>query len=175
MSKFNFFFVLATALLMLIAGSYSLAQGMRGGMTGGGTGRGAGIGGMASALEPDETIASLRAAAEQGDAQTQYRLGIIYETGQDVAQDHAEAARWLHMAAERGNAPAQNSLGGMYTVGLGVTRDHAEAYAWLSTAAAQGQSRAEEVRPSLLEEMTPSQIERAEALAREYQEKYVAH
>ncbi len=130
---------------------------------------------MASALESDETIASLRAAAEQGDAQTQYRLGIIYETGQDVAQDHVEAARWLHMAAERGNAPAQNSLGGMYTVGLGVKRDHAEAYAWLSTAAARGQRRAEEVRPSLLENMTPSQIERAEALAREYQEKYVAH
>ncbi len=68
MFKIKIFLLLAMGLLMLITSSNSLAQGMGGGMTGGGMGRGMsrgtglGIGSMATALEPDETVASLRAA-----------------------------------------------------------------------------------------------------------------
>ena len=38
-------------------------------------------------------------------------LGLIYATGQGVAKDDAEAARWYRMAAELGMAEAQFNLG----------------------------------------------------------------
>ncbi|MEO0810898.1 MAG: sel1 repeat family protein, partial [Pseudomonadota bacterium] len=38
-------------------------------------------------------LAELRPLAEQGDADVQYVLGVMYYTGQGVAQDYGEAAR----------------------------------------------------------------------------------
>jgi TPR repeat protein len=35
-----------------------------------------------------------RPLAEQGDAGAQYNLGVMYENGQGVPQDHAEAVKW---------------------------------------------------------------------------------
>ena len=39
-----------------------------------------------------ETIAELKAKAENGDAIAQYNLGLCYDNGQGVAQDYVEAA-----------------------------------------------------------------------------------
>ena len=125
------------------------------------------------AQEFDDAAASLRAAAEQGDAPAQYNLGVAYATGEGIAQDYAEAVRWFRAAAEQGNAEAQYNLGLMYLEGLGVTQDKAEAYAWIRTAAAQGKGGTLEIRQTLLREMTPSQDDRAFELARDYREKYV--
>lgn len=48
----------------------------------------------------------IRPLAEQGSAEAQYNLGIIYFTGQGVPRDTAEAAKWFRRAAERGDATA---------------------------------------------------------------------
>ena len=40
--------------------------------------------------------------AEQGDADSQYILGFMYNNGQGVPQDHAEAVKWFRLAAEQG-------------------------------------------------------------------------
>ena len=40
-------------------------------------------------------------AAEQGLVQAQYNLGDMYEQGQGVRQDYAEAFRWYRKAAEQ--------------------------------------------------------------------------
>ena len=45
--------------------------------------------------------------AEQGDADAQYNLAVMYLQGVDVTQDHAEAIWWLTNAAEQGHAHAQ--------------------------------------------------------------------
>ena len=47
---------------------------------------------------------SLKAAAEQGDATAQFNLGLMYDTGEGVPKNDAEAARWFRMAAEQGLA-----------------------------------------------------------------------
>jgi TPR repeat protein len=47
---------------------------------------------------------------EQGDAEAQFALGLMYDNGEAVSQDKAEAVRWYRMAAEQGNAKAQASL-----------------------------------------------------------------
>ena len=36
----------------------------------------------------------LRPLAEQGNAYAQYKLGAMYDEGQGVPQDHAEATKW---------------------------------------------------------------------------------
>jgi uncharacterized protein len=70
-----------------------------------------------------------RKAADQGYANAQITIGVMYENGQGVTQDNAEAIRWYRKAAEQGNPNAQYNLGVMYHSGQGVTQDYAEARA----------------------------------------------
>lgn len=89
------------------------------------------------------TLRWLRPAAEQGDAEAQYSLGVMYDTGLGITQDLAEAARWYRPAAEQGYAPAQNNLGLMYSAGEGVPQDATEALRWYRLAAEQGYAAAQ--------------------------------
>jgi len=64
-------------------------------------------------------IDALRARAEQGDANAQFNLGVMYANGRGVPQDDAAAVRWFRLAADQGNAGAQHNLGFMYGTGAG--------------------------------------------------------
>ncbi|WP_052119869.1 tetratricopeptide repeat protein [Inquilinus limosus] len=81
--------------------------------------------------------------AEQGDARASYGMGLLYEGGDGVDIDAAEAARWYRKAADQGYAPAQERLGGFYHFGLAATQDDAEAAAWYRKAADQGLAEAQ--------------------------------
>ncbi len=85
-----------------------------------------------------EAVSLWRPCAEQGLADAQYNLGLMYQNGHGVPQDDAEAARWYRLAAEQGYADAQLNLGVMYENGLGVLQDYAEALRWYRLAAEQG-------------------------------------
>ena len=52
--------------------------------------------------------------AEQGDADAQFNLGVMYDEGDGVPQDYKEAFKWYRLAAEQGDAFAQFELGVMY-------------------------------------------------------------
>ena len=80
----------------------------------------------------------LHPLAEGGDADAQYTLGVAYNFGEGVPQDHAEAVRWYRMAAEQGNSSAQNNLGTAYNRGEGVPQNYVEAVKWYRMAAEQG-------------------------------------
>ena len=87
-----------------------------------------------------------KAKAETGDAQAQYNLGVCYDQGQGVAQDHAEAVKLYREAADQGFAEAQNELGLCYFwtgEGLGVARGFVEAVKWYREAANQGYAEAQ--------------------------------
>jgi TPR repeat protein len=84
-----------------------------------------------------------RAAAEQGNADAQANLAIMYYLGNGIPKDEAEAARWFRRAAEQGLALAQANLGIMYQQGKGVAKDDAEAARWLRKAAEQGNADAQ--------------------------------
>lgn len=71
-----------------------------------------------------------------------YRL---YESGQGVPKDYAEALKWYRKAAEQGDALAQTQLGLMYIKGMGAPKDEAQAMAWLRKAAEQGYASAQAV------------------------------
>src|ERR1017187_9318960 len=61
-----------------------------------------------------ESIASLRQRAESGDPGAQTELSFRYYQGQGVAQDNAEALRWIRKAVDQGFAPAQVGLATTY-------------------------------------------------------------
>ena len=75
-------------------------------------------------------FAATKKAAEGGDAIAQFNLGAMYDNGQGVPQDVAEALKWYRLAADQGQADAQFNLGVMYYNGQGVPKDLIEAYAW---------------------------------------------
>ncbi|WP_139751425.1 tetratricopeptide repeat protein, partial [Aeromonas media] len=70
--------------------------------------------------------------AEQGYANAQGMLGLMYEQGKGVAQDDKQAVAWYRKAAEQGYATAQFNLGAMYNTGSGVAQDYKQSYAWFS-------------------------------------------
>jgi TPR repeat protein len=51
-----------------------------------------------------------RKAAEQGDADAQYNLGLKITYGLGVSPDYAQAEKWIRKAAEQGHAQARNRL-----------------------------------------------------------------
>jgi TPR repeat protein len=76
--------------------------------------------------------------ANNGDASAQANLGLLYENGDGVTQDYAQAVSWYRMAAQQGDADGQVWLGKMYFNGNGVTQDYAQALKWTRRAADQG-------------------------------------
>jgi TPR repeat protein len=88
--------------------------------------------GLAAAQSGDFATAlkEWRPLAEQGDADAQSNLGVMYYNGNGVPQDYAQAVKWYRKAAEQGHADAQSNLGVMYDKGEGVPQDYAQAVKW---------------------------------------------
>jgi len=84
-----------------------------------------------------------RPLADQGDADAQYNLGLMYFQGTGVLQDYAAAMSWFRKAADQGQAYAQYNLGVMYDKGTGVPQDYAAAMSWYRKAADQGNAKAQ--------------------------------
>lgn len=76
-----------------------------------------------------------RPLADQGNADAQFGLGVMYSTGQGVVQNFAEAVRWWRKAADQGNVGAQYNLGYSYDRGFGVPQDYHDAILWYERAA----------------------------------------
>jgi TPR repeat protein len=91
----------------------------------------------------DKLIAQCRSAADRGDAEAAYALGVMLRNGLGVPQNSAEAAKWLRKSADLGLARAETSLGAMYAVGEGVPQNRAEAMKWTRQAADQGDAVAQ--------------------------------
>jgi serine/threonine protein kinase/TPR repeat protein len=88
----------------------------------------------------EEMLALRHKAAEQGNANEQYNLGLMYEEGRGVEKDEVEALKWYRKAAEQGDTWVQNHVGKMYENGRGADKDYVEALKWYRKAAEQGYS-----------------------------------
>jgi uncharacterized protein len=56
----------------------------------------------------------LKTAAEQGDMDAQYNLGVAYESGEGITKDFAEAAKWFRKAAAQEHEFALFNLHGLF-------------------------------------------------------------
>ncbi|MES9960614.1 MAG: tetratricopeptide repeat protein [Sedimenticola sp.] len=82
-------------------------------------------------------------AAQAGDLESQYQLGMHYTNGKGVLQNYSTAAKWFKKAAEGGHTDARFMYGAALYAGQGVEQDHKEAVKWLGKAAAAGHMRAQ--------------------------------
>ncbi len=78
---------------------------------------------------------NLQEAANGGDAEAQYQLGLIFLYGNNVPKDAAKAAEWFSKASEQGYLPARREMGIMLASGEGVEPDMEKAVEYLSQAA----------------------------------------
>ncbi|HKP24027.1 MAG TPA: tetratricopeptide repeat protein [Dongiaceae bacterium] len=111
--------------------------------------------------------------AEQGDVNMQLLIGSIYDLGQGVPQDDAEAVKWYERAATQGSAKGQYQLGALYARSAQV-KDPFQGYKWLTIAArtlesgSQGGVTADQattLRTLIQSELSKDQIAKAKAEA----------
>ena len=86
----------------------------------------------------ETALAEWQPLAEQGDAGSQFGLGLLYANGFGVPMDDAQALKWYGLAADQGHAEAQYNLGVMYQNGWGVEQSDADTVKWHRLAAAGG-------------------------------------
>ena len=91
----------------------------------------------------EEMVSMLEEAADQGHANAQCNLGVMYDKGNIVAQNYPAAMKWHRMAADQGYADAQFNLGAKYEEGHGVAQDYSAAIKWFRMAANQGHVKAQ--------------------------------
>lgn len=106
------------------------------------------------------------AAAQAGQADAQYALGLRYFNGDEVAENYAESAAWFERAADQGHAQAQNHLGRYYHAGLGVEQDREQALHWLEAATQSGAPSHLHDLAKVLESEEATQSRAAELYAR---------
>lgn len=121
----------------------------------------------------ETALKELEPAAEAGDAQAQYYLGVLYDHGEGVLRNYRTAAGWYEKAAAQGHRDAQFNLGLLHYNGAGgagesgtIARDQKVAARWLAPAAEQGHPMAAYLLCLLIDkgEAVPRDLDRAFAL-----------
>jgi TPR repeat protein len=110
--------------------------------------------------------------AKEGNPKAQYRVGVMYASGQGVPHNQPEAVKWFLLSAAQGNADAQYNLGEEYALGGfsggGVERDPPEAYFWLALAVENKATNkrsldsATQMRDLIAGKLTPEQLAKVE-------------
>ena len=82
-------------------------------------------------------------AAEQGDANAQYNMALLYQAGKSVPKDPQMAEKWYIRAAVQGDVRAQYNLARMYYDGQGLPQNFGAALRWFTKAAEYGHAHAQ--------------------------------
>lgn len=90
-----------------------------------------------------EALPIFQKLAEDGDADAQHNLAMMYRTGKGVDKDLALSALWFRKAADQGVGDAQYYLGHMYDTGEGVSENKQYAFVWYRRAAEKGHGLAQ--------------------------------
>ena len=112
-------------------------------------------------------LKEFRPLAQEGDADAQFNLGLMYSEGYGVSQDYKEAAQWFRLAAKQGHPDAQLNLGILYAEGAGVPQNYVLAHNLFNLAAAGGIKEGKGMRDTVAKLMAPAQLAEAQRLARE--------
>jgi len=87
---------------------------------------------------PELAFYYYKKCADLKDAQCEFNIGSMYETGEGVEQNYDQALIWYKKAAEKDFIDANFNIGLMYETGKGVRKNIPEAIKWYSKAAALG-------------------------------------
>ncbi len=113
--------------------------------------------------EPNEDKAAkwYRKAAGKNLPLAQYRLGMLYLTGEGVWQSDSSAEKWLEKASRKGVASAQHQLGLLYEK-EGDTEGLSLAYCWLYAAQQRGEDEAHAAMNRIAANLTQEERHKAQ-------------
>lgn len=120
----------------------------------------------------DTAYREFNLTANQGNTESKYMLGMLYEEGQGVAKDDVQAAYWYARAAEKGFVDAYFALGQLFVHRKGERQDRMAAHHWFSLAKEYGHRLAEQELQRNLNAMPP---EMAELARNRYRDQFLAH
>ncbi len=121
----------------------------------------------------DESLRWYKKASEEGETNCTYRLFQIYNEGDGVPQDHAEANDWLNKAAQGGYRTAHGILGERIAKGIGTKASDIDAlYELLIQASISGLTGEQSnLRDKIIARISPAEAERAATEAFNYIER----
>ncbi len=96
--------------------------------------------------------------AEQGDAEAQYNLGVMRETGWSVSVDAKKAVRWYREAAKQAHADAKFRLGMLYYLGIGARQSDIKGQKWIRAAAKQNHPLAKNIYQKVFGDDVPEAL-----------------
>ncbi len=99
--------------------------------------------GQPSSEEAARVLENAKPLAEQGNANAQYNMGVLYDEGYGVDKNYETARSWYEKAAAQNYAKAEHNLGIMYQEGHGVPADSSKAAKWFERAAEHGEPAAQ--------------------------------
>lgn len=97
---------------------------------------------------------------------------LSYAGGESAPTEIKQMVRWLRTSAQEGEAEAQHYLGKLLNGGDGIPQNTTLAYAWLSVAVASGYDKARLLRDEIAQNLSPVALDKGQALAAKYFEKY---
>jgi len=83
-------------------------------------------------------LAAIQKLAEQGNAEAQFNLGVMYAYGHGAPKNETRALEWFQKAADQGYVQAQVNLGLIHYEGQGVLQDRNKACSMWRDAGEQG-------------------------------------
>eukprot|EP00794_Sanderia_malayensis_P007072 gene7072-7869_t len=99
---------------------------------------------MLSVNQPKQAAEFFEKAAEIGHMSAIYNMGLCFDQGKGVPQNHVKAAQFYEIAADKGHPKAQFNLATLFAEGPGgVKRDANRAIAMLERAAENGITKAQ--------------------------------
>ena len=115
-----------------------------------------------------ENLSQCRTKAESGNAEAEFGYALILWSGHNQTNDQREALKWFQKSARQGHKLAQVALGTFLSHEKvdQAFRDRPKAYAWFIT------SGETEAATRLLSQLTSDEIQKAVALAKDYEAKY---
>ena len=93
--------------------------------------------------DQQEALSWYKKAADSGDRDALYQLGLLSETGVAMPLSHANAKRYYEQSADKGNVNAKLALARMYQYGLGVDKSPEEALRRFKELASSGNAYAQ--------------------------------
>ncbi len=129
-------------------------------------------GGIGTSKNPSGAVQLYQKAAELGQINAMYHLGMAYISGDGVQKDYASALHWLSRTVEYEDAygsnvlrpTAQNAIGALHEHGYGVSIDLLLAYAWYSLASSGGAQDAKTNAIRVARLLSPEQLLEAQSL-----------
>ena len=115
----------------------------------------------ARSLLEEKTIL-LEKAAESGDGNPQFRLGLMFYLGKEIPRDLEASAEWLRKAGEHHNSEASALLAAMYLTGEGVEQDFSKVYKWYGISQTQGNAEAATHKTEVAKLLKPEEKAAAE-------------